>query len=278
MKFMKKGLNAWTVNDAYGFEETFAAAAKAGFDGIELNVDLPERSAHSLTMETTQEEYAKIRDLSEKYALPVTSISSSLGHNLTGDYTRHNFAKKLLFKQIEAAKALGATGILSVPGGMPGEITLNESRTATVEFYKSLRKQIEAEGILVGLENVANRFFMSPYDMVSLIDEIGSPCIGAYFDAGNVLRFSEAEWWIEIFGKRIMFVHVKDFLRASKWEGQRALLTEGNGNWDKIAAQLRKHGYEGPLTAEVPAAHNFPSDLAYYTDVAERIGRIIALP
>lgn len=275
---MKKCINAWTVGDGYSFEETFAVAAKAGFDGIELNIDLPERSNHSLTMESTGEDYTMIRGLSEKYDLPVTAISSSLGHNLTGDYSRHDFARKLLFKQIEAAKALGAKGILSVPGGMPGELTLHQSRTTTVEFYKALRNDIEAEGILVGLENVANRFFMSPYDMVSLIDEIGSNCVGAYFDAGNVLRFSEAEWWIEILGSRTMFVHVKDFLRTSKWEGERALLTEGSGNWGKITAALQAIGYDGCLTAEVPAAHGFESDIAYYTDVAERIGKIIAMP
>ena len=73
---MKKSLNAWTVEGSLNFEETFAAVSAAGFDGIELNVD--GSGAHSITLSTTKEEFAAIRALSEKYNLPVVSISTSL--------------------------------------------------------------------------------------------------------------------------------------------------------------------------------------------------------
>ena len=275
---MKKGLNVWTINDSYNFEETFAAVAKAGFDGIELNVDKPGRSAHSLTLETTEEDYAMIRGLSEKYSLPVTSISTSCPHHLTGDSSLHSEAKKYLFKQIEAAKALGAKGVLSVPGGVTDTISLKQAVDASIDFYKSVRAEVEASGILVGLENVAaNRFLISPYDVVSMVDQIGSPSIGSYYDVGNVLRFAEGEHWAEVLDKRIMFVHVKDYLRTGKWEIERAPLLEGSGNWPKIVAALKATGFDGYLTAEVPAGHNFESDAAYYADVAKKIDQLIAM-
>ena len=41
---MKRALNAWTVDSALSMEETFAAVAAAGFEGIELNVDAEGKS------------------------------------------------------------------------------------------------------------------------------------------------------------------------------------------------------------------------------------------
>ena len=173
---------------------------------------------------------------------------------------------------------MGAKGILSVPGGVTDSISLKKAFDASVDFYKSVRSEIEASGIQVGLENVAaNRFLISPYDVLHMVERIGSPSIGAYYDVGNVLRFSEGEHWAEVLDKHIKFVHVKDYLRTGKWEIERATLLEGSGNWQRTVAALKEAGYDGYLTAEVPVAHNFESDVAYYTDVAERIQKIIAM-
>ena len=80
---MKACLNAWTVDPGVGFAEMFAQLREAGFDGVELNVDAPGRSAHSLTMDTTARELARIRALAEQSRLAVVSVSSSLhGDNM----------------------------------------------------------------------------------------------------------------------------------------------------------------------------------------------------
>lgn len=44
-----------------------------------------------------------------------------------------------------------------------------------------------ATGVAIGVENVWNKFLLSPLEFSRFIDEIGSPAVGAYFDAGNVL-------------------------------------------------------------------------------------------
>ena len=170
---MKKSLNAWTVDGSLGMEAMFEAVSRAGFDGIELNVDRP-GGAHALSMETTKEEFAGIRALSEKYSLPVVSISTSLSGGMSGIPERWGEYRRLLRKQIEIAKALGASGILTVPGGMGGDITLKTARENSIAFYRSVRDEIEESGIFVGLENVWNGFFLSPFDMTSMLEEIGS--------------------------------------------------------------------------------------------------------
>lgn len=271
---MKKSLNAWTVEGSLNFEETFAAVSKAGFDGIELNVD--GSGAHSLTLSTTKEEYAAIRELSARYNLPVVSISSSLGGGKTGRIEDWDDARTLIRKQIEAAHELGAGGILVAPGGMDENHTLDDARRNSMAFMKSMKNEIEESGIFVGLENVWNGFFLSPYDMVSFIDEVGSKKIGAYLDTGNMLAFSVSEYWVEILGNRIGYVHVKDYKRAGglnsggTWED----ITHGSANWRAIIPALKKAGFNGYLTGEVFKSDPDMSYPDYYKKVAGEIAEI----
>ena len=269
---MKKALNAWTVEGSLSFEEMFAAVSAAGFDGIELNVDRP-GSSHGLSMETTEADYAAIRALSAKYNLPVISISTSLCGGESGIPEKWDYARALLRKQIEAAKALGAKGVLTVPGGK----TLKSGRENSIAFFQSMREEIEREEIFVGVENVWNGFFLSPFDMQSLIDAVGSPMIGAYLDLGNMLAFSVPEQWVEVLEKRIGFVHLKDYKRngsmasGGSWED----ITHGSANWPAIIAALRAIGFDGYLTAEVGKADDAMSFDEYYRKVAGEIASIL---
>ncbi len=271
---MKKSLNAWTVEGSLDFEQTFAAVSAAGFDGIELNVDTA--GAHSITLSTTKEEFAAIRALSEKYSLPVVSISASLWGPKMGHPELWDDARTLMRKQIEAATELGAGGILVAPGGMDEHNTLATIRRNAIEYMKSMKDEIEASGIFVGAENVWNGFFLSPYDMVSFIDEIGSPKIGAYLDTGNMLAFSVSEYWVEILGSRIGYVHVKDYKRAGglnsggTWED----ITHGSANWRAIIPALKRAGFDGYLTGEVFKADPDMSFPDYYKKVSSEIAEI----
>ncbi len=272
---MKRALNAWTVEGSLNMEETFAAVAEAGFEAIELNVDAP-GAAHGLSLATTAEDYAAIRALSKKYNLPVCSISTSLWGGKMGNPDQWPEAEALLYKQIEAAKELGADGILIVPGGMGGALTLDGARKNSIAFLKAQKEKIEELGIFVGVENVWNGFFLSPYDMASFIDEIGSDKIGAYLDAGNMLAFSIPEYWIEVVGKRIGKVHVKDYKRngglnsGGTWQD----ITHGSADWKVMIPALREAGYDGYLVGEVFKSDADMSWADYYKKVNGEIDTI----
>jgi hexulose-6-phosphate isomerase len=47
--------------------------------------------------------------------------------------------------------------------------------------------------------------------MRKFIDSFKTPFVGSYFDIGNVLPHGHPEHWVEILGKRIFAVHLKDF-------------------------------------------------------------------
>ena len=252
---MKKALNAWSVDDNAGFNAMFEQLKKAGFDGVELNLDAPGRSAHSLSLETTDSELAEIMNISEKYDLPVISVSSSLYGGGMGSPCPDERAqiKKILEKQLYCANQLGAGAILVVPGGISAETSIKEAYKNSLETLRDCLEFIEEYKIAVGVENVWNQFFTSPWDMAVFIDNLNSQYIKAYFDVGNVLAFSYPEYWIEILGSRISRVHIKNFLRNGHFNlgGSFVDLAVGSARWPEIIAALRNVGYDGYLTAEV---------------------------
>lgn len=275
---MKKSINAWSVKSDTTFEEMFAQIKAAGFEGIELNLDNP-GSAHALTFDTTPAELAAIKALSKKHALPIGSISSSLyaGNMGSADEEERAFAAKILLRQLELAEALGATGILVVPGGISESVSLKTAWANSLATLKALKKDIEAKKIFVGVENVWNGFFTSPFDMARFIDELDCKYIGAYYDVGNVVEFSDSENWIEILGKRIGKIHVKDFKRndgaysGGKWVD----LLSGSVNWSKVVPALKTAGFDGYLTAEVGKDNPDQSYPEFYQMVSNQLQEII---
>jgi L-ribulose-5-phosphate 3-epimerase len=280
---MKKSINAWSVEHGVSFEDMFSRLAAAGFDGVELNIDGDNSSRHSLTMETSGAELAEIRALSEKYSLPVVSISTSLyegGARLgSRDPARVKAGQDLLRKQLVCAKALGAGGILVVPGGISPDCSIREAYENSLASLKPLIPEIEAAAINVGVENVWNGFFMSPFDMCRFIDELNCKYIGAYYDVGNVIAFSWSEYWIDLLGERIKNIHVKDYKRNGHINngGVWADLLKGDVNWAKVVPALRNAGFDGYLTAEVGKSNASQSWDDFYAEVAAAVGTICGM-
>lgn len=267
---MKKAINAWSVPGGISFEEMFRSVSAAGFDGIELNLDREGSSSHSLTFGSGQADYDRINALAWQYHLPVCSISTSLYANTLGSDSPPECenAKKVLRKQLECAAALGADGILVVPGGIGENRSIQQAYANARQTLMELVPEIVQAKIMVGLENVWNGFFASPCDMARFIDDLACPYIAAYFDVGNVAINAYPEYWIEILGKRICKIHVKDFRRPSMNSGAFVNLLEGSIRWDLVARALRIAGYDGYLTAELADMPKTPEYLYRITSDA----------
>ena len=69
-------------------------------------------------------------------------------------------------------------------------------------------------GVKISIENVGNNFITQPEQALAYLDAINSESVGWHFDIGNVGKtYGPAERWIQVLGKRINRIHVKDFLR-----------------------------------------------------------------
>jgi L-ribulose-5-phosphate 3-epimerase len=123
--------------------------------------------------------------------------------------------------------------------------------------------------VVIAVENVWNKFLLSPVEFARYVDEFDSPWLRAYIDVGNMILFGFAQDWVRTVGKRIVRIHLKDFKRdGSKWTN----LLEGDVNWPQVRTALAEIGFSGYMTTELPGG-----DEAYLTDLAKRIDKIIAM-
>lgn len=276
---MKKSINAWAFPKEMTFEDIFKMAKEYGFEAMELNVDAVDANKHSFNYETTDAQLEEVKALTVKYGIEVQSVSTGLywscGAFASENPEKRAEALKVIRTQLRCAKGIGADGILVVTC-VDNEIGLKKSFENTIEVFKSLKDEIAESGVRVGLENVWNNFFSSPMDAKYVLDGINDKNVGIYFDIGNMIEFSEAEWWIDIIGEYIVKVHIKDFKRNGGCHagGTFCKLLEGDVNWDVAIPKLAKY-YDGPMTAELFTTAETDMNV-FLTEITEALTKIIA--
>jgi len=170
---------------------------------------------------------------------------------------------------LRSAKALGAETVLLVPAIVNENVGYGEAYKRSQENIRKLLPLAEQLGIVIAVENVWNKFLLSPLEFARYVDEFDSPWLKAYFDVGNVILFGYSQDWIRTLGKRIVKIHLKDFKRKGyQWTN----LLEGDVNFKQVRLALQEVGYDGFLTTELGGG-----DKAYLTDLSERIDRILAM-
>jgi L-ribulose-5-phosphate 3-epimerase len=278
MAFMKKSISIWSFYTQGSLADKLALANTAGFAGFEI--DLSEDGP--LNLKSSKDEIVAIRRLVEKSGLELSGLASGLywGSNAASDNpeTRAR-ATTILSKEIETAHLLGIDAILVVPAAVgvdfiPGcEVVPYETAyQRATEFIRALLPEAEKRKVRIGIENVWNKFLLSPLEMRSFIDQFHSEWVGAYFDVGNALATGYPEHWIEILGNRIARVHFKDYRRAVGSTDGFCDLLSGDVNWPAVIKALRTINYTGWVTAEmippVPFYKHCPEVLIHNTSRA----------
>ena len=268
---MKKGISIWSFAEA-DLERVFALAKDAGFDGVELALaeDGP------VNMNSTKEDMEKICALAKEHGIELYSLASGMywkkNYTSNDDATRR-YAIDTAKKQLELASYLGMESILVVPGAcgvdfepdsevIPYDVAYDRALSALSE----LAPVAEKYGVVLGIENVWNKFLLSPIEMRDLIDKVNSPFVGSYFDVGNVLYCGYPEHWINILGKRITKVHFKDYKREPGGLNCFVDLLSGDVDYIAVMDAFRNIGYDGWVTAEMlPPYKQFPEAILYNT-------------
>ena len=133
----------------------------------------------------------------------------------------------------------------------------------------------ERAKVLLTLENVSNRFLVSPLEMRSFVDQFRSPWLQTHFDTGNVMYFGYPQDWILTLGSRIKRVHVKDRKVTPQAEAARpSRLLEGDIDWKAVMSALVKVGYSGFMSPEIGHEPDVPDQLA---SVSAALDKILAL-
>ena len=252
---MKKGISIWAFSDR-NYQKCFQLAEICGYDGIELSFDEEGLISPDFSLAGLSE----IRNMAERCGLSLYSLASGLywNYSLTSDDPEiRRKAEFLVKRQLDAAAILGCDTILILPGMVSGLGPLDPIVPYEVVSERSLetlsRLAIYAEQnqVKIGIENVWNKFLLSPLEMRDFIDKIDNKWIGAYFDVGNVVRDGYPEQWIRILGKRIVKVHFKDYKRSVGTLDGFVELLAGDVNFDAVMEALHEIGYDGWITAEI---------------------------
>lgn len=261
-----KGINYWSYPGDLSLADFFASAKKDGYECVEPAIG----DSGELHLDVTQSFCEDAVALASASGLKIATMASGLywSYNLASqsevDRTR---ALNALERMLQITSWFGASTLLTIPGAvdvffLPDAPVLPYG-DVWERSVEGLEKVLPLAGDLevsIGIENVWNKFLLSPLEMRQFIDQFESPWIGSYFDVGNVMAFGHPDQWIHILGHRIKAVHVKDYRRAVGTAEGFVDLCEGDVPWPAVMSALKEIGYEGPLTAEL--IPHYPSNPA----------------
>lgn len=271
---MKKGINIWSFRGGLTAREYIEMAKDAGYDGIEFGLD----ETGIVGLDSSDEDIRELKRIAEGEGIETPSLATGLYWRYpftSSDRNTREKAKSIVRRQLDLAALLGADTILVVPGLVgadfipDGEVTeYDVAYDLALEAFMELKEYAEEVKVNIGLENVWNKFLLSPLEMRDFVDKIDSPYVGVYFDVGNVLYSGYPEHWVKILGSRIKKVHFKDFkVSVGNISGFVDLLS-GDVNYPAVVEELKKVGYEDYVIAEMGVYKNYPDQTVYTTSIA----------
>jgi L-ribulose-5-phosphate 3-epimerase len=252
------------ASKSLGYLERFQLAKEVGFDGVEIGTiaDAPEAQA--------------IKEAAAKAGLAIHSV-------MNADHWKYPLSSadpEVVSKSVAGmetslrnAKLWGCDSVLLVPAVVNAETSYQDAWTRSQRVIRErilpLARELE---VVIGMEEVWNKFLLSPLEMARYVDEFASPYVKAYLDVGNMLFYGFPQDWVRTLGKRIHRVHIKDFkLERGKGQFSWVNLGEGDVDWVEVRKALGEVGYDGWVTTEISGG-----DAAYLKDVVARFDRFLA--
>ena len=257
---IKKGLVFDMLPSSMSYADRFKLARDAGFEVVQAPTTPDEHEAEELKKAA---DAAKIRIDSvmnmDHWKYPLSSSDAAVvAKSMEGMRTSlHN------------AKLWDSDAVLLVPAVVNPLTSYREAWTRSqMEIRKLIPLAAELK-IVIAIEEVWNKFLLSPLEMKKYIAEFESPWTKAWFDVGNVVLYGYPQDWIRTLGKSIYKVHLKDFKRK---EGGYAWVNLGDGDvdWAEVRQAFAEIGYAGSAIAELEGG-----DEAYLRDVSRRIDRLL---
>jgi hexulose-6-phosphate isomerase len=242
--------------------ERFQLARDVGFDAIECPTTPDERAAEEL------------KKASEKTGLRIHSVMNQAHWKYplsSPDAAVVAESMKGMETSLRNAKLWGADTVLLVPAVVTPDTRYQDAWTRSQAQIRKLLPLAQDLKVIIAVEEVWNKFLLSPLEFARYVDEFKSPWVRAYFDVGNVVINGYPQDWIRTLGKRIVKLHIKDFKfnrgRSAEWTP----LREGEINWPEVHKALAEIGYSGTATVELEGG-----DRAYLQEVNRRFDLILS--
>jgi len=259
---MKKGICLGSV-PGKSLAERFKLAKEAGFDGIEIGPL------------SNDEERKEHKSLADDLGLEIHSIMNQVHWSLPLTDPDPEVRKKSvqgMITSLDTAQAVSADAVLLVPAVVNEDVPYDVAYERSQAEIRPMIKEAEARNVLITVENVWNKFLLSPLEFARYVDEFESDYVQAYFDVGNIVIFGYPEQWIRVLGKRIKKVHIKGFNANERRFTY--LIEDCTIDWNAVMESLHEVGYDDYMTAELPVNRDDPERTVY--NINKDMDRIIA--
>jgi hexulose-6-phosphate isomerase len=257
---IRKAVEFSMLPKTLGVRERFQLAKDAGFEAIECPTTLAAAEAEELLA------------ASKQAALPIHSVMNQLHWSKplsSADPAVVEESLEGMRTSLRNAKMWGADTVLLVPAVVNPETGYGQAWERSQRQIRKLIPLAQELHVIIGIEEVWNKFLLSPLEMAKYVDEFQSPWIRAYFDIGNVAISGYPQDWIRTLGKRIVKLHVKDFAFKRRVAEFTPLL-EGEIDFKAVHAALAEIGYQGTATVELNGG-----DGEYLKEVNRRFDKIL---
>src|SRR5882762_1379773 len=246
------------------YAQRFALARDAGFDAIEMQTI------------ARADEAAEIREAANKAGLRIHSVMNADHWRFplsSSDPAAVTQSVAGMETSLRNAKLWGADAVLLVPAVVNPQTSYKDAWTRSQNVIRERLLPLASDlKVVIAVEEVWNKFLLSPIEFARYVDEMGSPWVKAYFDVGNVVFYGYPQDWVRTLGPRIAKVHLKDF-QLDRPGGKFAWknLGEGDIDWVEVRKAFADVGYDGWMTTEISGG-----DAAYLKDVVARFDRFLA--
>lgn len=257
---IKKGLVFDMVSDRLSYADRFKLVRDSGFEVVQALTEPDQQKAEEMkrAADAVNIRIDSVMNV-DHWQYPLSSSDPAVVEkSLNGMRT-----------SLRNARLWGSDVVLLVPAVVNAQTSYRDAWTRSQAQIRKLIPLAEELKVVIAVEEVWNKFLLSPLEMAQYIDEFRSPWVQAWFDVGNVVLYGYPQDWIRSLGKRTVKVHLKDFKRK---EGGYAWVNLGDGDvdWPAVRAAFTDVGYSGSVIAELEGG-----DGAYLRDVSGRIDRLL---
>jgi hexulose-6-phosphate isomerase len=261
---IKKAVQIYMLPKQLSYADRFKMARDVGFEAVE---------GQTVTDPKEAEEIKKAADDAKVRIHSVMNMAHWDNPLSSSDPAVVQKSLDGMKTSLHNAKLWGADAVLLVPGVVNPETSYKDAWTRSQKEIRTLIPLAEELKVVIGMEEVWNKFLLSPLEMAKYVDEFKSPWIKAYFDVGNVVFYGYPQDWIHTLGNRIAKVHLKDFKMGKGWSPVTANfvnLGDGDIDWAAVRKALADVGYTGYATTELEAG-----DEAYLRDLSKRVDKLV---
>ncbi len=242
----------------YPLEKAFEAAARQGYDGVEVWGGRP----HAYGPDVDERRAEEIRGYAEKYNLEIPMFCAELlsyPYNIAStDAKERKETTEYLKQSLDAAARIGAPGMLITVGHAGYGTNRKDNFRNIVGVMKELAEHAQKREVDIVVEPLTvqeSNTIVFLDDVLELFDAVGSDRVKSMLD--TVMPMTNWETYTEYFeklgvGRKLAYIHLEDSSGVDQYHKP---IGTGILDFDEIFALIRKYGYDGWISLELISSY-----------------------